>query len=75
MSTPLTVITVTKCLLGYDVKTHAATRHETGFTQGNGFIRPLGIFTADALLETLAATDGDYVIRWKGFTSAHDLTT
>jgi hypothetical protein len=64
----ITVVIVTKCLLGYDVNTYAATRDsETGFTQGNGFIRPVGIFDAETLIANLAATDGPVEIVWKGF--------
>ena len=65
----ITVIVVTKCLLGYDVKTYTARRYfaANGFTQGQGFIRPRGIFSADQLIAELASTPEPYAIKWEGF--------
>lgn len=61
-----TAIVITPCLLGFDVKTYGVRIYNDGtFIQGQGFIRPLGIFSASALVRQLAATPDPVIVHLK----------
>jgi hypothetical protein len=51
------VIVIKPCLLGFDVSTYNARVYPSGFTQGQGFTRSQGIYSAHELIHKLIWTE------------------
>lgn len=63
-----TVLTVeiVSCLLGFQVNTYNVRVYENGFTQGQGFKRSVGLFTAHDLITMLIWTEEPFRVTIKG---------